>query len=111
MANKQLFQSQPGRLPPATNARNEAGGKAYALSPQAALVQYAATGCLNTTFYANADMQLDTVLGLCAVQAQTREDVLNVGGFSDAVFEVLARFAARQLDGEHWVREIEAVEV
>ena len=28
MANKQLFQSQPGRLPPATNARNEAGGKA-----------------------------------------------------------------------------------
>ena len=56
-------------------------------------------------------MQLNTVLGLCAVQAQTREDVLNVGGFSDAVFEVLARFAARQLDGEHWVREIEAVEV
>ena len=45
------------------------------------------------------------------VQAQTREDVLNVGGFSDAVFEVLARFAAGQLDGEHWVREIEAVEV
>ena len=66
MANKQLFQSQPGRLPPATNARNEAGGKAYALSPQAALAQYAATGCLNTTFYANAEMQLDTVLGLCA---------------------------------------------
>jgi 60 kDa SS-A/Ro ribonucleoprotein len=45
------------------------------------------------------------------VQAQTREEVLNVGGFSDAVFEVLARFAAGQLDGEHWVREIEAVEV
>ena len=37
MANKQLFKSQPGRLPPETNARNEAGGKAYALSPQAAL--------------------------------------------------------------------------
>jgi 60 kDa SS-A/Ro ribonucleoprotein len=45
------------------------------------------------------------------VQAQTREDVLNVGGFSDAVFEVLARFAAGQLGGDHWVREIEAVEV
>ena len=44
-------------------------------------------------------------------QAQTREDVLNVGGFSDAVFEVLARFAAGQLGGDHWVREIEAVEV
>jgi 60 kDa SS-A/Ro ribonucleoprotein len=45
------------------------------------------------------------------VQAQTREEVLNVGGFSDAVFEVLARFAAGQLGGDHWVREIEAVEV
>ena len=44
-------------------------------------------------------------------QAQTREEVLNVGGFSDAVFEVLARFAAGQLGDDHWVREIEAVEV
>jgi 60 kDa SS-A/Ro ribonucleoprotein len=66
MANKKLFKSQPGRLPPETNACNEAGGKAYALSPQAALAQYAATGCLNATFYANAETQLDTVLGLCA---------------------------------------------
>ena len=66
MANKQFFKSRPGRLTPETDARNEAGGKAYAISPQAALAQYAATGCLNTTFYADADMQLDTVLGLCA---------------------------------------------
>jgi len=66
MANKQLFKSSVGRLPSEANARNEAGGKAYALSPQAALAQYAATGCLNTTFYANADMQLQTVLELCA---------------------------------------------
>jgi len=66
MANKQLFKASVGRLPPETHARNEAGGKAYALSPQAALAQYAATGCLNTTFYANAALQLDTVLRLCA---------------------------------------------
>lgn len=66
MANKKLFQSAAGRLPPVTNARNEAGGKAYALSPQAALAQYAATGCLNATFYANAETQLETVLQLCA---------------------------------------------
>ncbi|MFZ1494802.1 MAG: RNA-binding protein [Candidatus Competibacter denitrificans] len=66
MANKQLFKSSVGRLPPETNARNEAGGKAYALSPPAALAQYAATGCLNTTFYANAEMQLSAVLELCA---------------------------------------------
>ena len=71
MANKQLFKSQPGRLPPETNACNEAGGKAYALSPKAALAQYAATGCLNATFYANAEMQLDTVLGLCAAVEPT----------------------------------------
>ncbi len=45
MANKQLFKSRPGRLPPETDARNEAGGKAYALSPEAALAQYVATGC------------------------------------------------------------------
>lgn len=66
MANKQLFKSQPGRLAPETNARNEAGGKAYALAPKAALAQYVATGCLNTTFYADAATQLDTVLDLCA---------------------------------------------
>ena len=66
MANKQLFKSRPGRLVPETNARNEAGGKAYALAPKAALAQYVATGCLNTTFYADAATQLDTVLDLCA---------------------------------------------
>lgn len=66
MANKQLFKSQPGRLAPETDARNEAGGRAYALSPEAALAQYVATGCLNATFYADAATQLDTVLDLCA---------------------------------------------
>jgi 60 kDa SS-A/Ro ribonucleoprotein len=66
MANKQLFKSQPGRLPTETDALNEAGGKAYALSAKAALAQYVATGCLNTTFYADAATQLDTVLELCA---------------------------------------------
>lgn len=66
MANKQLFQSKSGRLLLEANARNEADGKAYALSPTAALAQYAATGCLNTTFYANAETQLNTVLQLCA---------------------------------------------
>ena len=66
MANKQLFPSRPGRLAPETDARNEAGGRAYALSPKAALAQYVATGCLNATFYADAATQLDTVLDLCA---------------------------------------------
>jgi 60 kDa SS-A/Ro ribonucleoprotein len=66
MANLQLFKTQRGALVPAANARNEAGGRAYALDPAQALAQYAATGCLSNTFYAGAQTQLDTVLELCA---------------------------------------------
>ena len=60
-----LFKSTPGPLLPATNAMNEAGGVAYGRSPKAMLAQYAATGCLAGTFYATAEQQLATVLGLC----------------------------------------------
>src|SRR5687767_1170587 len=66
MANKKLFQTKRGMLVPAANAVNEAGGLAYALGPKAALAQFAATGCLNGTFYATADEQLGNVLALCA---------------------------------------------
>ncbi len=58
MANKTLFQSIRGALVPKADAVNEAGGVAYALAPKQALAQYAATGCLNSTFYASADDQL-----------------------------------------------------
>lgn len=64
MANLQLFQTQRGALPPSANVRNEAGGAAYALSPKHLLAQLAATGCLNNTFYAQAQDQLDAVLAL-----------------------------------------------
>jgi 60 kDa SS-A/Ro ribonucleoprotein len=66
MANFQLFSSQRGKQLPAANARNEASGKAYLRTPEAALALYAATGCLNGTFYADAQSQLDKVLELCA---------------------------------------------
>src|SRR5215470_17446190 len=66
MANKNLFKSLVGKLVPATNAINEERAPAYALSPKHQLAQYAATGCLNTTFYASADEQFATVLELCA---------------------------------------------
>ena len=66
MANKTLFKSLIGKLIPATDALNEERAPAYALSPRAQLAQYAATGCLNTTFYATADEQLAKVLELCA---------------------------------------------
>ena len=61
MANKHIFRSLAGSPPPA-ETRNEAGGKAFALPPRQALAQYAVTGCLNGTFYASAETQLQRVL-------------------------------------------------
>jgi 60 kDa SS-A/Ro ribonucleoprotein len=43
------------------------------------------------------------------VQAQEREDILNVGGFSDQVFEVIAEFASGHLNANHWVGAIEKI--
>lgn len=65
MANANLFQSLKGKLLPNTNAINFHQVPAYALSPKHRLAQYAATGCLNATYYANAETQLATVLDLC----------------------------------------------
>lgn len=42
-------------------------------------------------------------------QAAERSDILNVGGFSDAVFEMVASFAEGRMGAEHWIGEIEAV--
>jgi 60 kDa SS-A/Ro ribonucleoprotein len=64
MANKNLFQSLRGALLPKTNAVNDHGAPAYALSPKQALAQFAVTGCLNSTFYASAEDQLEKVLAL-----------------------------------------------
>ncbi|MDY6993977.1 MAG: RNA-binding protein, partial [Pseudomonadota bacterium] len=62
MANKNVFASFRGQQLPVANVRNEAGGQAYQLTPKQALAQYVMTGCLNTTFYAQAEQQLDWVL-------------------------------------------------
>lgn len=42
-------------------------------------------------------------------QAAERHDILNVGGFSDAVFTMMANFAAGKMNADHWVGEIEKV--
>lgn len=42
-------------------------------------------------------------------QAAERHDILNVGGFSDAVFTMVANFATGKMDAEHWVGEIDKV--
>lgn len=64
MANTTLFNTRAAAVP-AADTRNEAGGKAYAFSAKHALAQYAVTGCLNGTYYADAQQQLHTVLRLC----------------------------------------------
>ena len=64
MANKNIFKSIAGLFTPKADVVNEAGGLAYKLSPKQALAQYAATGCFNHTFYADAAEQLENVLAL-----------------------------------------------
>lgn len=64
MANPQLFQTQPGGLLVQPDTRNQSHARAHAYSPRHQLAQLAATGCLNHTFYAAAEVQLDTVLAL-----------------------------------------------
>lgn len=62
MANNILFASDHGVKK--TDSVNEAGGSAYSHSDRHALAQLAATGCLNRTFYSEADVQLTKVLEL-----------------------------------------------
>ncbi len=64
MANKNLFASASKAK--GADTINEAGGRAYAFSPEHALAQYAATGTLHGTFYATDDEQLTKVLELAA---------------------------------------------
>jgi 60 kDa SS-A/Ro ribonucleoprotein len=42
-------------------------------------------------------------------QAVEREDILNIGGFSDQVFEVIAQFANGTLNSDHWAGVIDGV--
>ncbi len=64
MANKSLFQSIAGKFLPKTTSVNAEKAPAYKFDDKHALAQLAATGCLNATFYASAEDQLETVLKL-----------------------------------------------
>ncbi len=44
-------------------------------------------------------------------QAVEGGDVLNIGGFSDDVFKIMAAFAAGQLSAAHWVGEIDSIKL
>lgn len=65
MANPALFTSYPGRLIPETDTINDEYAPAYAFPPKHQLAQMVMTGCLNGTFYANALLELDSILHLC----------------------------------------------
>jgi len=120
MANKTLFKSLIGKLIPATDAINEERAPAYALPPQHQLAQYAATGCLNTTFYATADEQLAKVIELCAdidsefiaktaVFCRERGFMKDIPAFLCAVLsvkdrELLARVFPRVIDNAKMLR-------
>lgn len=64
MVNTHIFNTFRGAIPPQANTVNEAGASAYTLAPRHQLAQLAATGCLNKTFYASAESQLETILDL-----------------------------------------------
>jgi 60 kDa SS-A/Ro ribonucleoprotein len=42
-------------------------------------------------------------------QAAERADILNIGGFSDQVFDVIAAFASGKLEADHWIGRIEEI--
>jgi len=42
-------------------------------------------------------------------QVRSGEDVLNIGGFSDAVFDILSEFVAGRTNGDAWVKAVDAV--
>lgn len=65
MANKSIFNSPKSSVSvPVADTRNEAGGKAYSMTDKHALAQYVCTGALNSTYYADARVQLDKILEL-----------------------------------------------
>lgn len=44
-------------------------------------------------------------------QATERDDIVNIGGFSDQVFQLIADVAAGRHSVDHWVQQIEAVRI
>ena len=57
----------------------------------------------------NAKLVLIDIQPYGSTQMHERTDVLNVGGFSDSVFDVISLFAKGELAPEHWVGAIKSV--
>lgn len=100
MANKRVFKSAGPKMP-VTDTVNAAGGRAYSLSPQHALVQLAMTGTIADTFYAKAEDQLAQVIDLVAkvdgeFVLQTAVYARERGLMKDMPALLLAVFAGRR---------------
>jgi len=103
MVNVQLFQSLKGKMLPSANTLNAAGAPAYAFLPRHQLAQYAATGCLNSTYYADANAQLSSVMELCrevdpAFIAQTAVYLRERGYMKDMPALLVAVLAGKGAD-------------
>lgn len=103
MANTTLFGSFRGALLPSADASNAEGAAAYRRTPEGALALYAATGCLNGTFYATAESQLDTVLMLASqvspdVVARTAVYAREVAHMKDMPALLLSTLSLRDPD-------------
>lgn len=102
MVNTQLFKTLKGALLPQATATNHSQAPAYALSAKHQLAQLAATGCLNQTFYADADAQLDAVATLAAkvdpvFVAQTAVYAREAGHMKDMPVLLAALLAVRDV--------------
>lgn len=80
------------RPAPSGTALMQAFGKLKAVNPGLKMV------CIDIQPYGTA-------------QTVERDDILNVGGFSDTVFDMIGRFVEGRLGPEHWVGEIDAIEL
>lgn len=101
MVNLSLFRTRKQAHEAAeTDAVNQAGGRAYAMTDQHALAQFAATGCLSRTYYASDKQQLDQVRGLAAkvdaaFLAKTAVYAREQGFMKDMPALLLAELASR----------------
>jgi 60 kDa SS-A/Ro ribonucleoprotein len=59
----------------------------------------------------DAKLVLIDILASATSQAQSRKDVLNIGGFSDRVFEVISAFIESSGNANFWVNKIKETKV
>ena len=58
-----------------------------------------------------AKMYCINIVAGATTQAKSRPDILNVGGFNDTVFDLLALFAQAKGGDDHWVKLIDSTEI